>query len=258
MINIAIANQAGSAGKTTTAVTLAGLIAESGRRVRLVDSDGQANATTALGIDPSDRPTLSEVLLQQATIAEAEQPTKVDRLTVVPASADLDGTAIELARALGGDQRLRRAMQAAPPVDINIYDCPGALSVLTIGALVVGRWVITVTKPTIKELAGVPALEDTIAEVRDSYNDEIELAGVVPCEVPAKTAGKVYEMALGLLQKEYGELVTPPVRRSARVPEAYSNGQPLHVYAPNEPVTEDYRNVLRYLEQRGVFDQPNR
>ena len=250
----AIANQAGSAGKTTTAVTIAALLAaEHGRRVRLIDSDGQANATTALGVEVGGGPSLSEVLLGTASIADAEYPTKIEGLTLVPATSALDAAAVEVARAVGGEQRLRRALANASDVDNTLIDCPGALSVLTIGALVVADNSVTVTKPTIKELAGVPALEETIEDVRAAYNEALKLAAIVPCEVPAKGAGKVYEQALELLCTAYGDLVTPPVRRSARVPEAYSFGAPLHVHAPKEPVTEDYRAVVEHLLRHGVM-----
>lgn len=245
---LVIANQAGSAGKTTLAVTLGGLLAEAGMRVRVIDSDGQGNATFSLGVDAEGSPTVADVLARRASIADCEQPTKVDGLTVVPANNELDRTAIELTQLLGGEQRLRRALEAADPVEVNLIDCPGALSVLTVGALVAADFAVTVTQPTIKELAGVPAFEETVREVREAYNPRVRLIAVVPSVVPG--TGRVYEMALGLLREEYGELVTPPVRRSTKVPEAYSHQLPLHLHAPRDPVTQDFRDVLEYLVSR--------
>lgn len=253
MPTIAIANQAGSAGKTTTAVNIAALCAaELGLRVRLIDSDGQANATAALGVVVGDSPTLGDVLLEQATVDQAEQTTKVDGLTLLPSTFDLDEAAVQLGRSLGGEQRLRRALQPAPPVDLTIIDCPGALSVLTVAALIVADSVVTVTKPALKEMGGIPAMEETIESVRQNYS-EVTLAAIVPCEVPPPAAGKVYVMALDLLAAEYEDMVTPPVRRSARVPESYSHGLPLNLHAPTAPVTDDYRQVVEYLRARGTF-----
>lgn len=248
-LTIVIANQAGSAGKTTLTTTLAGMLAEQGVRVRVIDSDGQANATFSLGADADGCPSLSDVLLQRATIADAEQPTKLDSLTIVPASADLDRATIELTtQVMGGEQRARRALEAADPVQVNLIDCPGSLNILTVGALVAATHAVTVTQPTIKELAGVPAFEETVRDVAGAYNPRVTLAAVVPSVVPAQ--GRVYEMALGLLREQYQDLVAPAVRRSKWVPEAYSHQVPLHMHAPREQVTQDFRAVLSYLTNR--------
>jgi chromosome partitioning protein len=206
---IAVANMAGSAGKTTTAVTLAGMLAEQGRRVRLVDSDGQGNASFHLGQDDPKR-TLSDVLTRSATVEEAEVDTCVPGLTLIPASPDLNATAVELTKAIGGDHRLRRALTEAPPVDVTLIDCPGSLTVLTVAALIAADSALTVTQPTLKELAGVPAIEETVDEVSGAYNPALTLSAVVPCVVPSATAGRVYAMALDLLRESYGDLVTPP------------------------------------------------
>lgn len=252
MRTIAIANQAGSAGKTTTAVSLAGLLAERGYTVRVIDSDAQSNATFALGVNNPDL-SISDVLLRRASLDEVEVPTKVDGLFVVPSTTDLDGTAVALTKEfLGGEQRLKSALAAARPVDVTIIDCPGARTILTVGALVAADSVVTVTQPTLKELAGVPMVQDTIDQVKDVYNPTLHLAAVVPCVVPPASAGKVYEMALDLLRATFDDLVTPEVRRSTRVPEAYSHQVPLHLHAPREGVTDDYRAVLDYLIARGI------
>lgn len=252
MATYAFGNQGGSAGKSTSVTTIGGILASRGRRVRIIDSDAQSNGSTALGITDPDL-SMSDVLMQRASIDEVEVPTKIENLTLVPSTAELDSTAVELTKALGGDQRLRRALSAASPVDITLIDCPGALSVLTVGALVAADFAITVTQPGLKEMTGVPAFQETVEQVRDAYNPTLSLAAIIPCVVPPPTSGKVYEMALDLLRETFGELVTPSVRRSARVPEAYSHQVPLHVHAPKEGVTEDYGRVIEYLVARGVL-----
>ncbi len=246
------ANQAGSAGKTTTAVTIAGLLAEAGHDVLLIDSDAQANATTWLGVNQPEI-TLGDVLLRRVPLKDAIVPTATPGLRLVPANDRLDGDAVELSRVLGGEQRLRVALETIPPADVTIIDCPGALSILTIAALVASDAVVTVAQPTVKELAGLPKLEATVEEVRSAYNPKLRLAAVVPCIVPPATSGALYSEALTLLRDTYGDLVTPPVRRSVRIPEAYSQQTPLNVHAPREPVTDDYRAVLKHLAGAGVM-----
>ncbi|NHC44484.1 ParA family protein [Motilibacter aurantiacus] len=258
MITVAIANQAGSAGKTTSAVTLAALLAQGGHEVLLLDSDGQANATTWLGVD-EPAATLGDVLLRRRglTLVDAAVETDVPRLRLVPADDRLDADAVELARSLGGEQRLRQALEAMAEqqaaADVTIIDCPGALSIFTIAALVAADSVITVAQPTVKELAGVPKLEGTVEDVRSAYNPKLSLAGVIPCNVPPTGAGVLYAQALALLAENYGDIVTPAVRRSVRVPEAYAQQRPLPVHSPREAVTEDYRAVLDALARAGVL-----
>lgn len=252
MSTTTFANQAGSAGKTTSAVTIAALLAEAGHDVLLIDSDAQANATTWLGVnDPAL--TLGDVLLRRATLAEAVVSTAVPGLRLVPASDRLDGDAVELQRALGGDQRLRAALQSMPPADATIIDCPGSLSILTVAALVASDCVVSVAQPTIKELAGLPKMEATVEEVRDAYNAKLRLGAVIPCIVPPASSGAAYGEALTLLRDTYGDLVTPSVRRSVRIPESYAQQTPLNVHAPREAVTEDYRAVLAYLSTAGIL-----
>ncbi|WP_432523001.1 ParA family protein [Kineococcus sp. SYSU DK006] len=250
---LTLANQAGSAGKTTSAVSLAALLAEAGHSVLLVDSDAQANASTWLGVDEPEL-TTGDVLLKRAAAADAIVDTEVENLRLLPANDRLDGDVVELARALGAEQRLRLALESLPtPADVTIIDCPGALSVLTVNALVASDAVVTVAQPTIKELAGLPKMESTIEEVRAAYVPKLRLGAVIPCIVPPATSGAAYTEALQLLRDTYGELVTPPVRRSVRIPEAYAHQRPLPLHAPRDAVTEDYRAVVAHLHAAGLL-----
>lgn len=250
---VPVANQAGSAGKTTTVVTLAALLADAGTRVLVVDLDGQANATTWLGVAPQDlQVTAGDVLLRRATTGEAIRDTNTDRVRLLGSSTAMDASAADLTRVTGGEQRLRLALTGLVDVDVVLIDCPGALSVVTVAAMVAATSVLTVTAPTAKELAGVPRLEDTVTEVAEAYNPGLRLAGIVPCIVPSN-GGLLYTQALDLLTADYPHLVTAPVRRSVRAPEAYAQGVPLPTHAPREPITSDYRAVLTQLRDRGVL-----
>lgn len=252
MSTITFANQAGSAGKTSSAVTLAALLAGRGYTVRLIDSDAQANATLWLKVG-GHRLTLGDVLHRRASLHDATVDTAVPGLQLVPSHSRLDSDAVELARGVGGEQRLRLAIEDAPPADVTIIDCPGALSILTVAALVASDALVTVTQPTVKELAGLPQMEATAEEVRAAYNPKLRLAAVVPCIVPPAASGALYTQALAMLREQWGDLVTPPVRRSVRIPEAYSQQVPLSVHAPHEGVTDDYRAVLEHLVAAGVL-----
>jgi chromosome partitioning protein len=252
---VAVANMAGSAGKTTTVVTLAALLAQEGQRVAVLDLDAQATATFSLGVDDvveRQLATIGDVLLRRAKLHEALVQTSAPGVQLVPASNDLNGAAVVWGRAVGGEQRLRRALTSTPlDVDVVLLDCPGALNIYTLNALVAADVVVAVTQPTTKELAGLPTLEETIEDVGGAYNEDLKLAAIVPCIVPS--TGALYAQGLQLLRETYDGLVTHPVRRSVRVPEAYDAGRPLPLFAPTHDATQDYREVLRDLRAAGAL-----
>lgn len=252
---VPIGNQAGSVGKTTTTVALAALLAEAGQRVLVVDFDAQANATSFLGVDPDQlSASIGDVLLKRASLLDALVETSAPGVQLLPASRRLDADVFDLQNVTGREMRLRNALRDAPDhLDVVLVDCPGSMSLLTIAALVVATGVITVTLPSGKELEGIPRFEDTIADVAEAYNPGLRLGAVIPCIVPPANSGRLYQDALAMLSDAYGELVTPPVRKSVKAPEASSHRLPVPVYAPTEPITEDYRAVLKHLEQAGIL-----
>ena len=250
---IAVPTAAGSAGKTTTVVSLAAILAAQGRNVLVVDGDPQATATEWLGVDPEqvERDT-GAVMLGQSTLDDAMLDTNVPGVRLLPAAPSLDGDVLEVAKLLGAEQRLRRALAGAA-ADVVFIDCPGSISPFTIYALVAADTVLTVTQPAPKELRGLPKLEALIEEVRSYYNPTLTFAGVVPCITPPPNGGRLYTDAMTQLRDLYGDLVTPSIRRAARPPEALSNNVPLPIWAPNEPVTADYHAVAQWLNDRSVL-----
>lgn len=253
MTVIAIANGAGSAGKTTTATALAALAAADGQRVRLIDLDPQGNATRWVGAaDPAA--TIADVLTAGTPIADVEVAAAVEGLTVVPAHPDqMAGIEPTLSRTIGAEQRLRIAIEAAPAVDLTVIDCPGSLGLLTLTGLVAAETVITVVLPTLKELAGLPRIDELVTQVRSAYRPKLELAGIVPCMVPAGNAGHLYQDAMDLVREQWGDKVTPEIRRTVKVPQSYAAAQPLPVYDPAGNATDDYRAVLAWLDARGLI-----
>ena len=248
---IAIANAAGSAGKTTTAVTLATLLAET-RPVLLIDGDAQATATKWLGARPGEgQPTLGDVLLRRASLDEATIETGVPGVRLVPSSWALDAAILELAGVRAGEQRLRLALDGRDPGVTVLIDCPGSVSTMTLAACVAADAVITVARPTLKEIEGIPQMQQLVNDVAEAYRPGLHLAAIVPCEVPA--SGRLYAEGVQLLEQHYPTLVTPSVRRTIKVPEAHAEAIPVPLWVPNEPVTADYRLVLAWLIERGVL-----
>lgn len=254
---VAIANMAGSAGKTTTAVSLATLLAESGQQVLVCDFDAQANATTWFGLD-SDSVVASsaKVLLRECQLADAIVDTEVENVRLLPASrATMDNDVLSLHQAVGYQARFRAALRTGLPedVDVVIVDCPGTFNSMTFNALMVATGVVTVTRLGAKEMSGIAVLEDALADVAELADREAAaIAAIVPTQVLPPSRGRLYVEAHQLLRQTYEDAVTPGVRDSVRVAEAYSHGVPLPIFAPAEPVTEDYRQVLKHLQARGI------
>jgi chromosome partitioning protein len=277
-----VANLSGSVGKTTTVVTIAVLLAASGLRVRVVDLDPQANASTWLGYPDIEGRTITDVLRLDASLGEIERPARVydffgddggpvysdgghlGNLTIVPAArSSLDKLMVELPAVTGGVLRLRDALESAAPVDITLIDSPGSNSALVTTALIAssveeegpaGAWgLITCTKPAGKEAEGIQALLRELAVIKKTFRIDIPLLAIVPCAVPS--AGTVYREQMEFLQEGFGGIVTPSVRRSSIVDEAYTNFLPVPLYGYKaKDVTEDYRKVLAHMKQNRMFE----
>lgn len=249
---IAVANASGSAGKTTTVVSLAAHLGRT-RSVVVVDADGQGTATSWLGHRPDAVAiTLADVLLKRATLDQALLATDTRGVQLLPANRTLDATAIHLNSVVGRELLLKRAIGTSD-ADVVLIDCPGAVSPITISALVAATAALTVTQPTMKEIAGVPEILDAIEDVQEAFNPTLTFAGIVPCIVPPNTHGRIYREAMSLLRDTYKDQVGPAVRRSARVAEAHAQTTPLPDWAPADSVTQDYVAVAEWLHTRGVL-----
>ncbi|MGL5445188.1 MAG: ParA family protein, partial [[Mycobacterium] stephanolepidis] len=280
-----VVSLAGSTGKTTTVVSIAtDLATRLGLRVRVIDGDSQANASSWLGYEDNHGKTIADVLRGEATIADVELPGRVvngeteegqpifgeiPNLTLVPARrATLDKVMIELAADPAGVFRLRDALEEADPVDVTFIDCPGTMSTLVVSGILAttvsedesnpGAWgVIACTKPAYKESRGLPDLENQLAVLRKTYRLDLRLLAVVPCVVPSANQGQVYIDQMDDLREVYGDLVTPGIRRSGIVDEAFVNATPLPLYGYRaKNVADDYRAVRKYLTKKlGLFER---
>ena len=254
MRSIAIMNQKGGVGKTTTSVNLAAALAESGKRVCLLDLDPQSHASLHLGVAADDgQGSIYDVLTSDAPLQDVARPAR-EGLLVVPSHLDLAAAEMELAGEVGREVILRDRLNAAElPVDYLLIDCPPSLGVLTLNALTAVREVFLPLQPHFLALHGLSKLLGTIDVVARRLNPGLELTGVILClyESGTRLAGEVAGDV-----EAFFELVDDPespwarattfrtrVRRNVRLAESPSFGQSIFEYAPHSNGAQDYRQL---------------
>lgn len=230
MRTIAIANQKGGVGKTTTAVNLATALAASGKKVILIDFDPQGNASTGLGIGREERnPSSYEILNEHMLAPEAMKATAIPGLSVIPASQALAGAEVELVGSEQATGRLKRAIAALPPVDYVFIDCPPSLSILTLNALVAADGVLIPLQTEFYALEGLSQLMKTIEQVRVRSNPQLGIEGVVLTMYDRRNSlsQEVAQDVRAALGARVFETVIP---RNVRLSEAPSHGVPALIY----------------------------
>ncbi|MFX4220121.1 MAG: ParA family protein [Thalassobaculum sp.] len=230
---LAIVNQKGGVGKTTTAVNLATAMAACRKKVLVIDLDPQGNASTGFGVPRKGRDADSyAVLIGEATIAEAAIETPVPGLEVVPASTDLSGAEIELVDMDHREFRLREAVvrhAAASPYDYILIDCPPSLGLLTLNALVAADAVLVPLQCEFYALEGLSQLVRTVERVRKALNPGLEIQGVVLTMYDCRN--NLSEQVAADVREYFGDVVYKTIiPRNVRVSEAPSYGKPVIVY----------------------------
>lgn len=243
---IALANQKGGVGKTTTAVNLGACLAELGHRTLIVDLDPQGNASTGLGIDPrSIEISMYDVLLQGTPLEDTVEASSVRNLFVAPANLDLAGAEIELVPAFSRETRLREAIGAIrDQFDYILIDCPPSLGLLTVNGLAGAEEVMVPIQCEYYALEGLGQLLRNVDLVQKRLNPGLELSGIILVMYDART--KLSDQVAAEVREHFGDTVfRQMVPRTVRLSEAPSFGQPIIAFDPSSRGAIAYRELAK-------------
>jgi chromosome partitioning protein len=257
---LAIANQKGGVGKTTTAINLGTALAAVGEGVLIIDLDPQGNASTGVGVSADTRPvTTFDVLTGEKSLAAAKLATAVPGLWIVPANSDLVGLESDLMAAQDRPFRLRdavaalvadeRARPSAPPISYVLIDCPPSLNLLTLNAMVAANAVLVPVQCEFFALEGISQLKDTIDQIKSTLNPQLEIQGVVLTMHDARTALS-REVASEVRQFFGPKVYETTIPRNIKVAEAPSHGKPILLYDYDCAGSQAYIGLAREIIDR--------
>lgn len=250
---IAISNQKGGVGKTTTAINLSACLAEKGKKVLTIDMDPQGNATSGLGIEKDKVENTSyKLLLGETTIEQAVTPSIMEGLSVIPSERGLAGAEIELIGIEKKEYILKKEVdKVREEYDFIIIDCPPSLNTLTVNAMTTADTVIVPIQCEYYALEGLSDLMYTIELVKSRLNEKLEIEGIVFTMYDARTclSLQVVENVKDNLNQNIYKSIIP---RNVRLAEAPSHGQPINMYDPKSAGAEGYRELAAEVIERGM------
>ena len=243
---IAIANQKGGVGKTTTTINLGAAIAESGKKVLIIDLDPQSNTTTGLGVSTKElNSSIYQVIIEEITASEVIRDVGIKNLHLLPSNLELAGAEIELVTAFSREQRLTRALdEVVSDYDFILIDCPPALGLLTVNALCFANEVIVPIQCEYYALEGLGQLVGNVDLVKSNLNPELQISKIVLVMYDSRT--KISKQVADEVREYFGERVCNQIiPRSVRLSEAPSYGQPITVFDPTSRGAVAYKELAR-------------
>lgn len=253
---LALANQKGGVGKTTSAINLASALARHKKKILLVDSDPQGNATSGLGVKPASDRNIYHCYLGAENSADCVVATHVDNLALLPASIDLVGVEVELLSLAQREKRLKQALRPLrPDYDYIFIDCPPSLGLLTINCLSAADSVIIPMQCEYFALEGLALLVQTIRKVKKSFNHDLYIEGLL-LTMHDKRNKLTFSVAKEI-QRHFGDQVyETEIPRNVRLSESPSHGMTIHEYDPASAGAYAYKRLAREFLQRNEPDNP--
>jgi len=247
VIRIAIANQKGGVGKTTTAINIATAFAATGWKTLLIDLDPQGNASTGIGIDAHDRHSSSyDLIVERAPLASCIQPTRIPGLDIVPATVDLSGAEVQLVTVDNRTDRLREALDNQAGYDICFIDCPPSLGLLTLNALTAADTLLVPLQCEFFALEGLSQLLQTVEQVQQRFNPELGIVGIALTMFDRRN--RLTDLVADDVRSCLGNLVfEATIPRNVRLSEAPSHGLPALVYDHSCAGSRAYMALAREL-----------